>query len=322
MTQDLNSLARSLYDTIDRLLREHPDLTAWRPDPGFQPRLSDAELATLALMQALLGYTSEARWLRHAHAHLHEQFPYLPQQSGYNKRLRKAADMIGRLTRLLATDTTAWTDDVWVVDSTPVECARSRETVKRSKLAGWATYGYCPSHSRFFWGFRLYLVTTTEGMPVTWCLAHPKIGDHDLVRTGQVILADKGFAGREFERFVTDRLGVTWCDPTARTNPRATAAWPGSASGSKRSSTRSRDSSAWRTTAGAPRRGSMPAPASGCWPWRRRSGTTGRPTHRSKGRLPPTSTEDIGLIHLGWRVVSGLPRGNVVLVAHARGCPP
>ena len=33
-----------------------------------------------------------------------------------------------------------------VVDSTPVECGRSRETVKRSDLAGWAQYGYCDSH--------------------------------------------------------------------------------------------------------------------------------------------------------------------------------
>jgi len=45
-------------------------------------------------------------------------------------------------------------DDVWVVDSTPVECARSRETVKRSDLAGWTEYGYCASHSRYFWGLR------------------------------------------------------------------------------------------------------------------------------------------------------------------------
>jgi hypothetical protein len=44
---------------------------------------------------------------------------------------------------------------VWVADSTPVECARSREAVARSDLAGWAEYGYCASHSRFFWGLRL-----------------------------------------------------------------------------------------------------------------------------------------------------------------------
>lgn len=59
---------------------------------------------------------------------------------------------------MLARDTSMWTDDVWVVDSTPVECARSRETVKRSDLAEGAEYGYCSSHSRYFWGLRLHLL--------------------------------------------------------------------------------------------------------------------------------------------------------------------
>ena len=32
-------------------------------------------------------------------------------------------------------------------------CAQSRETVKRSEFAGHAGYGYCRSHSRWFWTF-------------------------------------------------------------------------------------------------------------------------------------------------------------------------
>lgn len=87
-------------------------------------------------MQALLGFTSEAKWLRHARAHLRHLFPYLPQQPGYNKRLRKAVELLRRITRLLAMDTSVWSDDVWIVDSTPVECGPSRETAKRSELAG------------------------------------------------------------------------------------------------------------------------------------------------------------------------------------------
>ncbi|MGW8559512.1 transposase [Streptomyces albidoflavus] len=90
--------------------------------------------------------------------------------------------------------------------------------------------GYCRSHSRFFWGFRLYLVTTTGDMPVTWCLANPKIGereamaallerDHHLIRQGQVILADKGFAGKEFETFVSERLGAHLVRPDRKDEP-------------------------------------------------------------------------------------------------------
>jgi hypothetical protein len=87
-------------------------------------------------------------------------FPYLPRQSGYNKRLRAAFGLLRYFVRALAIDTDLWNDTVWVADSTPIECGRSRETVRRSALAGWAGYGYCRSHTRYFWGLRLHLVTT------------------------------------------------------------------------------------------------------------------------------------------------------------------
>ena len=71
MTNDLDTLATALYVRTDDLLRAYPDLAPWRPTIGLQPKLTDAELVTLAVMQALLGFTSEARWIRHAHANLH-----------------------------------------------------------------------------------------------------------------------------------------------------------------------------------------------------------------------------------------------------------
>ena len=74
--------------------------------------ISDAEMVTLAVMQALLGHTSEARWLRFADEHLRHLFPYLPQQPGYNKRLRRLAATLNWLLGALARDTSVWTDDV------------------------------------------------------------------------------------------------------------------------------------------------------------------------------------------------------------------
>ena len=161
------------------MLRDWPDLAPARPATGTPLTLSDAELLTMAVMSALLGFRSERRWLRYADAHLAGMFPRRIGQSGYNKRLRKAFFLFIRVIRMLAMDTSLWSDDVWVVDSTPVQCGCSRETVKRSDLAGHAGYGYCASHSRFFWGFRLYLITTAEGMPVIWGLAHPGIGERE-----------------------------------------------------------------------------------------------------------------------------------------------
>jgi hypothetical protein len=183
---------------------------------GLQPQLSDAELVTLAVMQALLGYPSEARWVRHARAHLGHLFRYLPGQSGYNRRLRAAAGLIATMIRLLAADTSLWTDDVWVVDSTPVECGRSRETARRSDLAGWAEYGYCASHSRYFWGLRLHLVCTLAGLPVGYALTGAKADERQVLldiladpmltagRARQILIGDKNYYGHSFETTLAD----------------------------------------------------------------------------------------------------------------------
>src|SRR5690242_11201185 len=93
-----------------------------------------------------------------------------------------------------------------------------RPTVKRSNLAGWAGYSYCPSHSRFFWGLRLHLVTTPAGLPITWALADPKLDerqvlmavlDHDpasiAARRALTIIVDKGYVSAELDGFLTER---------------------------------------------------------------------------------------------------------------------
>jgi DDE family transposase len=209
---DLDTLATELYVRSDDLLKAAPERAPWRPATGIGPRVSDAVLVTLAVMQALLGFTSEARWLRHARKHLAGLFPYLPGQSGYNKRLRKLAATMCWLIRALAADTSLWADDVWVIDSTQVECGRSAETVKRSDLAGWAQYGYCASHSRYFWGLRLHLIATLHGLPAGFALAGAKSDEREVLLDiiaadpalaallpGQTLIADKNYYGRDFE---------------------------------------------------------------------------------------------------------------------------
>lgn len=212
MDADLDTLATALYARTDDLLKGHPEQVPYRPQVGFAPQIGDAEIITLAVMQALLGHTNETRWLRHARAHLTHLFPYLPKQPGYNKRLRKLAGTLNWLIGMLGRDTSVWTDDVWVVDSTPVECGRSRETAHRSDLAGWAEYGYCARHSRYFWGLRLHLIATLHGLPVGYALTGAKADERQVVldllhhdptlagtRPGQILIGDKNYFGRDFE---------------------------------------------------------------------------------------------------------------------------
>jgi hypothetical protein len=220
---ELDTLATALYvkidDERDGLLRL----------PGRPPALSHSELICLAVMLSMLGFHSEARWLRYARAHLRHLFPFLPQQPGYNKRLRAALPQIKAVIRILARDTDFWEDTVWVADSTPVPCGTSRPTARRSEVAGWANYGYCASHSRWFWGLRLCLVRAPSGMPVLWALADPKIGEREVLtamlevdaelvrqRRGLLLITDKGFASQTFEQALAAD-GITLLRPSRKT---------------------------------------------------------------------------------------------------------
>ena len=221
VTTDLDTLLTALYVLIDDHVIEPA-----RRRPGRPKRLSDAELVCLAVAQVLLGARSEHHWLRMCYGRLGHLFPYLPQQPGYHKRVKAAAPLICATTLYLATLCPSFGDGLRLIDATPVPCGASRQTVRRSELAGWANYGYCAAHSRWYWGLKLYVITTTEGMPLSWCLASPKLGEREVaadllaharetgaLHEGMIVLADKGLAGRELEHYAADQIKVLLVRP-------------------------------------------------------------------------------------------------------------
>jgi len=136
--------------------------------------------------------------------------------------------LVKRVIRDLARDSDFWFDNTWIVDSTPVPCAMSRPSVKRSELAGWASYGYCASHSRYFWGLRLYLVCTPTGMPILWALANAKLAEREVLaamlevdaelvaeRERILLISDKGFASSVFEHDLAER-GIELLRPSRK----------------------------------------------------------------------------------------------------------
>ena len=224
MTANLEALLTALYVLVD----DHV-VPSGPPGPGRPKQLSDSELVCLAVAQVLLGARSEHHWLRLCYARLGPLFPYLPKQPGYHKRLKAAGPLLAAALDFLAREAPSWHDQVRLTGATPVPCGASRETVKRSELAGQAGYGYCAAHSRWYWGLKLYLLTAPDGMPAAWCLASPKLGEREVaaellahaartgaLRPGLTLIGDKGFAGRDFEDLVTSDFKMSLIRPDRR----------------------------------------------------------------------------------------------------------
>ncbi|MGH2834425.1 MAG: IS982 family transposase [Solirubrobacteraceae bacterium] len=219
MDADLDLLLTAVFVTADDLLPERAK--------NARRSVTDAEVVTLCVAQAIMGIPSDRRFLAVASKHLCHLFPRIPGQAGYYKRRRRLADTLEWLMSVFASQSPGFYDDLLLVDSTPVECARSRETVKRSQLGDAADYGYCASHSRFFWGFRLHAIFAPDGTPRALALCSPKQGEREVAlellartrRQGKVtLIGDKGYAGREFASRVSD-MNATILRPSRKDEP-------------------------------------------------------------------------------------------------------
>ena len=228
MIADLGTLLTALcVELTDHII---PSLGLGRSGPGKPPEVTDAELACLAVAQVLLRYDNERHWLRAAPGRVGHLFPRLLRQSEYNQRLKAAAPLMESALRWLADHTPASAEMLRLMDATPVPCGTSAVTAKRSDLFGYAGYGYCPSHSRWYWGAKLLLICTCEGTVTGFALANPKLaGEREQARTmlehqpanrpapGTAIVTDKGLSGEDTEAFfASPDLGLTLIRPARK----------------------------------------------------------------------------------------------------------
>ncbi|HEY7147442.1 MAG TPA: IS982 family transposase [Streptosporangiaceae bacterium] len=228
MIADLDTLLTALYvELTDRII---PGRGFTRRGPGGRPEVTDAELVCIAVAQALLRFDGERHWLRIAPKLIGHLFPRLLGQSEYNTRLRAAAPLLEAALRWLADATPATAELLRLMDATPVPCGQSVVTARRSDLYGYAGYGYCPSHSRWYWGSKLLLICTCDGTVTGFSLANPKLcGEREQARQsltsqpanrpapGTAVVTDKGLSGEDTEQFFTsDDMQLTLIRPARK----------------------------------------------------------------------------------------------------------
>jgi hypothetical protein len=226
MLADLDLLLTAVFCTADDLLPEGKK--------NARRRLTDAEVVTLCVAQSIMGIGSDERFVKVAARRLRHLFPGLTRRSGFHRRRARPTETIEALIAAFAGQSPGWHDDLLLVDSTPVECARSRETVKRGgesclgdAIANAADYGWCASHSRWFWGLRLHTLMAPDGTPRAMALTSPKEGEREVClrllgrvnREGPLtVLGDKGYAGTDFQADAAE-LGATIVRPRRKDEP-------------------------------------------------------------------------------------------------------
>jgi hypothetical protein len=187
------------------------------PRPGPAGLVSDHELIALAVAQAATGICSDRQFLGVVDRVLPGWFPHLPDQSQYNRRLRRLAPWIATV-QLQVAELIA-ERPIRLVDGTLIACANYPGCATKSQFGGHASYGYCPSKSLFVWGMRLVLMADIKGTPVGYDLVGPKTGQEReaawalaCAQPDSLLFADGGFWGTEYERTM-DLIDVTLITP-------------------------------------------------------------------------------------------------------------
>jgi hypothetical protein len=219
MLADLDLLLTAVFATADDLLPSRRR--------NVRRSVTDAEVVTLAVAQAVMDIPSDREFLAVAGRRLAHLFPKLPQQPGYWKRRARLTETIEWLCAMFARDSPGYFDDVVLLDSTPVECGRSVDTARRSELAVACAHHHSRSHSRWFWGMRLHLLAAPDGTPRAAILASADQKERDValrlfsidLHGGELVVCDKGYAGREFEQTTAESFGARILRPARKDEP-------------------------------------------------------------------------------------------------------
>jgi hypothetical protein len=204
---DLEALVVAAYVFAD----EYPV-----PARGRPALTSDAELVALAVAQAAIGISSDRQFLGLVERVLPGWFPHLPDQSQYNRRLRRLIELLSIVQQRLA----RWLDagGVRLADGTQLALANYAGCQQRSQFAGFARYGYSKSQHRFIWAVRLVLLSDERGLPLGYTVVPANEKEYEPLADllsgtpSEIVIADKGLWGRGYrERLAAD--GVTLLTP-------------------------------------------------------------------------------------------------------------
>ncbi len=181
--------------------------------PGAKPVFSDSEMLTLMLAQDFIPYPGETQYVGFIRANYFREFPKLVDQSQYNRRARSLRYQIEQMRRDWLSELGVDNPKQLLVDTKPVPVLGYKRGKAHSDFAGSAGYGYCAARKLNYFGYKLVMLTTLDGLPLVYDLVSANTDERDaaevvLQRVKDCdIFGDKGFIGEDWQVEVRQQTG-------------------------------------------------------------------------------------------------------------------
>lgn len=200
---DMETLFTILYVRVDDWYQA--DGQRLVPQIGRPPRFSVSEMLTLMLAEEYLPFASERTFVAFIRANYGRLFPRLLDHSQYNRRARGLAGVLEALRQQWLWDWGLAGCRHFLLDTKPVPVVGYKRSKRHSAFCGSAAYGYCASRALHYFGYKLVLLSSRDGIPVSYELVAANTDERqaaetvlDSVRHSQIV-GDKGFLGVQWQ---------------------------------------------------------------------------------------------------------------------------
>lgn len=185
---------------------------------GAKPTFSDSEMLTVMLGIDFFEFTSERRYLRFIRGNYLYLFPDLIDQSQFNRRSRGLRNLLNSLREYWLRALDVQFEDHFIIDTTPVIAVGYRRDKSKSAFLGSADYGVCAARKMKYFGYKLVLLSTIDGIPYSFELVPANTDERDaadeildtLPPHKCNVWSDKGFIGELWQALWSQKNIFIW----------------------------------------------------------------------------------------------------------------
>jgi hypothetical protein len=180
---------------------------------GDKPRFSDSEVITLLLAMDYFPFPGETQFLGFIRANYSSLFPHLLDQSQFNRRARGLRLLVEELRKHWALMLGVALQTQFLLDTKPVPVVGYKRSKAKSDFAGSAAYGVCVSRKLKYFGYKLVVLSTLDGIPVAYELVPANTDERAAAETvlpfvwNSDVFCDKGFIGCAWQQGQRDSQG-------------------------------------------------------------------------------------------------------------------
>ena len=215
---DMETILTIIYVLVDDWY-ETKGKALLRGKSGCKPRFKDSEVICLMLAADFMPYPSEAQFIGFVRANYQALFPNLIEQSQFNRRARNLRNLVEAMRRDWLCQMGINQQTQFLIDTKPLPVVGYKRSKKHSDFAGQADYGFCASRNLSYFGYKLVLVSSLEGIPVLYELVAANTEERQAAETllpyfSEVeFIGDKGFLGEEWQAQILEQTGNTITTP-------------------------------------------------------------------------------------------------------------